>query len=391
MTGYSKVSLTAEQLMARARADTGIDFVDHKAIEPLTRLLKSFNEEAQLHEAGATAIEIRMLRMLKNRLRMQRDYRNHPEIAEQQIKAPIMISGTFRTGSTKLQRILAESGDFNWLPLWVGTNFASYTGHPNEDTAARIADAHEYVSYNSKMSPELDAAHNHDLFAPDEETFVGNQSFLSTAYFGYASVPGYLQWLVQQDLTPSFEFIRDVLKYLQWQGLADPGKRWVLKSPINVGAEEEVKGAFPDAYFVVTHRLPSETMASLFSLLTSLYKCHTNSSIGDTYPLALGQAMALESNMQFREKFPDFPILDIHYKESIADVASIVRRVYEFANQPLSQASLNRMLQWDTGNPIHKHGTHKYSLADYNLTANQIAEFCPRYMAFYNAQFANRV
>jgi hypothetical protein len=375
--------------MARARADTGLEFVDHDAVEPLTRLLKSFNEESQLHEAGAAAVEERMLRMLKNRLRMLRDFHRHPEIAEQEIKSPIMISGTFRTGSTKLQRILAESADFNWLPLWTGINFASETGQPNEDTAGRIADAEVYVSYNSRMSPELDAAHNHDLYAPDEETFVGNQSFLSTAYFGYAQVPGYLQWLVQQDLTPSFEFIRDVLKYLQWQGLADPDKRWILKSPINVGVEEAVKGAFADAYFVVTHRSPVETIASLFSLLSSLFKCHTNSTIGDTHLLALGQAIALERHLHFRETNPDFPVLDVHYKQVATDIGDTIRRVYEFADVSLSQESFNRMMAWDSGNPIHKHGTHTYSLADYDLTPAQIEAFCPNYMAFYNAHFAD--
>ena len=389
MSQYSKVSFSTEQLMARARVETGLDFADHQAVEPLTRLLKSFNEESQLHAEGAAAIEERMLRMLKNRLRMLRDFHRHPEIADQEIKSPIMISGTFRTGSTKLQRVLAESDDFNWLHLWVGTNFASFTGKPHEDTSTRIADARLYADYNSRMSPELDAAHNHDLFAPDEETFVGNQSFMSTAYFGFAQVPSYLQWLVQQDLTPSFRFIRDVLKYLQWQGLADARKRWILKSPINMGVEEAVKGAFPDAYFVVTHRSPVETTASLFSLLSSLFKCHTHSTIGDTTLLAMGQAMALESHLRFRDANPDFPILDVHYMQVATRVEETVRRVYEFAHAPLSPQSFDRMMAWDSGNPIHKHGTHKYSLADYDLTPAQIEGFCPNYIAFYKAHFAD--
>ncbi|MEJ2459066.1 MAG: hypothetical protein P8Y58_13385, partial [Novosphingobium sp.] len=118
MTKYFQLALTVDQLLAKARDITGIDIIDDDAVEPLTAMVKSLNEESKLHAAGARAMQHRLLRLLCNRLRMQRDFKAHPEIGQQVIQAPIVICGMGRTGSTKLQKLLANSGDVNWLPYW---------------------------------------------------------------------------------------------------------------------------------------------------------------------------------------------------------------------------------------------------------------------------------
>jgi hypothetical protein len=71
--------------MATARAQTDIpDIIDSKIEEALERLLHSLNAESKLSEAGARAVERRLLRILSSRLRMQRDFALHPEIDKQQ-------------------------------------------------------------------------------------------------------------------------------------------------------------------------------------------------------------------------------------------------------------------------------------------------------------------
>ena len=119
MNSISHNILEGEDLMSRARELTGIDLIDEEAVEPITRLVNSINEEADLHEIGCAAKQKKLLRILSNRLRMQRDIANHPEILDQKINAPIFIHGMPRTGSTKSQKILSKSGDFNWLVLWM--------------------------------------------------------------------------------------------------------------------------------------------------------------------------------------------------------------------------------------------------------------------------------
>ena len=92
MTGF-KVSMTVEQLMAEARETAAVDLVDEEVIEPVTVLLDSLNQESQLHQKGAVAMQDKLIRLLANRLRMKRDFAAHPEIKEQKINAPIIFCG----------------------------------------------------------------------------------------------------------------------------------------------------------------------------------------------------------------------------------------------------------------------------------------------------------
>lgn len=84
-------------------------------------------------------------RILGNRLRMQRDFAAHTEIADQQIAAPAICIRMPRTGSTKIQKLRASSGDFNWLPLWQAYNRSSRTGVPGESPEPHIADTDAFV------------------------------------------------------------------------------------------------------------------------------------------------------------------------------------------------------------------------------------------------------
>jgi hypothetical protein len=53
---------------------------------------------------------------------MQRDFLRHPEIAEQKVNGPLVIMGVARSGTTKLQKLLSQSGDFNFLTFWNNFN-----------------------------------------------------------------------------------------------------------------------------------------------------------------------------------------------------------------------------------------------------------------------------
>ena len=76
------MQMSADHMLARARELTGIDIIDEAAVEPLRILRAAYNADACLHEQGVVAIEKKLLRLLCNRLRMQRDFAQHPEIAE---------------------------------------------------------------------------------------------------------------------------------------------------------------------------------------------------------------------------------------------------------------------------------------------------------------------
>src|SRR5262249_60478757 len=76
--------------------------------EPLERLLASIDAEARLTLLGRFAARHDLTGMLVNRLRIEDDRRRHPEIGDEQIRRPLVITGLPRTGSTFLHGLLAQ-------------------------------------------------------------------------------------------------------------------------------------------------------------------------------------------------------------------------------------------------------------------------------------------
>ena len=136
---YFSLASSALQLLAKARELTGLtNIIDTSIEERLHKFVHALNTEAQLSEGGATRMERHLLLVLGNRLRMLRDFQQHPEIEEQKIVRPVIMTGAARTGSTKLQKMIAATGDFNYLPCWQGISLSLLSGKRDEAAAERI-------------------------------------------------------------------------------------------------------------------------------------------------------------------------------------------------------------------------------------------------------------
>ena len=388
MNSISHNILEGEDLMSRARELTGIDLIDEEAVEPITRLVNSINEEADLHEIGCAAKQKKLLRILSNRLRMQRDIANHPEILDQKINAPIFIHGMPRTGSTKSQKILSKSGDFNWLVLWMTLNPSLITGSRDESTKQRIDEGLEFEDFFEQNSPENKVGHQFLAMEPEEDSFILEHSLVTNIFPAFAKMDAYVEWAMSKDIRIQFTHLRDTLKYLQWQGLADESKRWILKCPMYYGLEHELLDIFPDAYLVMTHRDPKITLASSMKLLTYFYKPFSNRDIQDQVPMYLhGQAESMERHLAIRKEIPELKIIDIDYREMADSAETAIEKIYNFCGMDLQESSKNKMLAWDSSNPRHKKGKHEYSLETYGLTAEIMDEVYSEYLNHFKEKF----
>jgi len=374
----SKLELSVEELMAKSREMTGLDFVDEEIFEPLTVLHRALNEESQIDEEGARAYEAKFLRLLANRLRMKRDFQRHPEIAEQPIKGPLVIMGVARSGTTKLQKVLAASGDFNFLTFWQNFNWASVTGEPGEDVSSRIAEADEFCRWYDERSPETKLGHHFQALEPEEEGPLSEGCFVAPSFFGYAEMPSYARWLADKPRTIFFRFLRDVLKYLQWQGLASPDRPWLLKSPNYNGLELQLLDIFPNARFVVANRSPLQTLASMCKLVSCFRQAYGSPEV-DNDLIIEGNYRSMAAHLANRRQHPELPILDLRFEDIVGAPPEAIERVYEHAGMELTDAARNRMLAWNEENRMHKLGEFKYSLQDAGLEEAVIRERMAEY------------
>lgn len=377
----ARLPFTAPEMLTLARQETGIDYDDLAILPALERLVASFNDDGQPHEQGAEALHQRVLRSLKNRVRMGRDIAAHPEILEQRIERPIFICGMARTSSTKTQKLLASSGDFNFLTFWKALNPALYSGDRNESPQARIDDTEAYARWFDLQSPDTKYGHSFETHEPEEESDILGHSMMSPVWYGWAPLGSYLEWLGEVGLSAQFQTLKDTLKYLQWQGLASQDKRWILKSPLYSGLEPLLLEAFPDATLIMTHRSNTQTIGSGLRLLECFYEPFTDLR-PEPGPYVEGVKAAADIHMTWREEQPADRFLDIPFSASIKHPGRCVREIYKYASEPLSKASFDCMREWTQANPQNKYGKHRYSLEQYGLTPEGIRETFSEYEAF---------
>ena len=361
-----KLRLSVEELLAKSREVAGVDIVDEEIVEPLTVLHRALNEESRIDTVGARAYEAKFLRLLTNRLRMKRDFLRHPEIAEQKINGPLVVMGVARSGTTKLQKALAASGDFNFLTFWQNFNWASVSGVPGEDLRPRIAEADAFCRWYDERSPETKLGHHFEALEPEEEGPLSEGCFVAPSFVGYAEMPGYAQWLADKPRTIFFRFLREVLQYLQWQGLASPDRPWLLKSPNYNGLELQLQEVFPQARFVVANRSPLETLASMCKLLHCFRLAFGNPEV-DNLAIVEGNYRAMAAHLANRKAHPGLPILDLRFEDIVGGLPQVLERVYAHAGIALPAASRRRMLDWNATNRMHRMGEFRYSLADAGL------------------------
>jgi hypothetical protein len=189
-----------------------------------------------------------------------------------------------------------------------------------------------------------------------------------------------------------YEFLRTVLKYLQWQdrranrGINHDKRPWVLKSPIHIGNLAPLLKVFPGAKFVFCHRNVEDAMASLCSLDAIARRMITDRI--DTH--ALGNevldywAREWQRNLQQRATLDPAAFCDIRFDDINHDGMAVAERVHAFAGLPFDAAARQACADWEAANPRHHGGKHEYRLETYGLTSARVREA----FAFYYDCFA---
>ncbi|MGB1142709.1 MAG: sulfotransferase family protein, partial [Halioglobus sp.] len=309
--------LDYDALLAEASARTGLeDFGDDSFRLPLRRLLLGLNEEANLNALGSGLQHDRLLGFLINRLRFEKLWQSHPEIADEEIAPPVVIIGLGRTGTTLLQRLLATDHRFH-APLWWETRFPiPFEGEALHDPRNRIDTALGEVRMMYETVPNLDAIHPLDALQADEDILLLEQSFFSTTPESFAHLPAFGQWLDTQDQSPGYHYLKRLLQCLQWQKRqrGQHAKRWLLKTPHHIHYTDVLLKVFPGAQIIQAHRDPVTVVPSWASLVYALWQ--QNSDTAD--PLEAGRywsdklATGLNRCMQVRDASGERTWLDVH-------------------------------------------------------------------------------
>ena len=127
-------SLDADELLATARASTGLDDLGEAEwpgwTETYERMLTAIDGEAQLHTLGRIVTRAEVLKVLQTWLRLQEEWKTQPAIRAEPIDAPLFVVGPPRTGTTILLELLALDPQLRAPIAWEALHPLSSEGSP---------------------------------------------------------------------------------------------------------------------------------------------------------------------------------------------------------------------------------------------------------------------
>lgn len=379
--GWRGIRFDVESLLAQARRTAGLeDFGDPAFLPGLQRLVESLEADARLSPFGRYVAKLQLLEVLGHRLQLTDYRRSHPEVAEQSIVRPLLVVGLPRTGTTLLYELLAQDPAHRAPLSWELDDPCPPTDSPLAADDPRIIKCDRRMAALRALAPGFQAIHPIGALLPQECLVATAYAFLSVRFELCFDVASYQRWLTEQDMGFAYQTHFEILQLLQSRRAP---KRWVLKSPGHLGTFDTILDRYPDAMMVQTHRDPQKVIPSLASLYANMRSIATE----DLQLEQLGPQLVdtwsayLEEGIRRRQSRPHAAdqILDVHYRDLVADPIACVQRIYRHFELPLEDSTLERMRAYLASNPRHRFGVHCYEHESFGLVPQGVASAFKRY------------
>ena len=362
-------------LLDKARAATGLEsFGDDGFREGLEILVDSADREARLNDGGRAAFDGQAIMLLGRRLEIEDWYARHPEIDEQEIVAPLMVLGLPRTGSTALHCLLGEDPAVRVMRNWECMSPCPPPEAATYETDPRIAVMEGYMKQRDELTPRMKQMLPSTAISPTEDQITMGFNFVSQIFQASFHIPTYAEWLHHKaDLEPTFQYVKRVLKLLQWRC---PPRRWRLKNPTYSMFIDALDKVFPDARYCMTHRDVANVIPSVADLYFEMHKPHTD-TVDKQWLGAINVEfcdLGMRRMIDFRDRGNESRFFDIHFAPFQKDPFPTLEKLYDFLGEEFTPEARAKMKAWRENTPRDKHGRHEYNPADFGLTTAGLRE-----------------
>ncbi|QTH21161.1 sulfotransferase [Rhizorhabdus wittichii] len=367
--------LDAEDLKARARAETGLeDYGDAPLDESLGILCRSLREEARLTPEGVGKVETLIVSRLAERLRIEDFIERHPEVLEREVAPVVLLAGMPRSGTTAFAQHLSEDPAARAIPRWECNSLVPPETGAHSDADPRLARSRAAFEQAFKEMPWRQAILPNNYDDPAEHGILMGLTFLNLQLPTLYRVPSWEAWMMEQDLTPGYAYLARVLKLLQW---AKPARFWSLKLPPDLFALDAIDRVFPGTRFVWSHRHPLESISSVCSLSANLREKQAGASVD---PLEIGptqlafQAEACDRAMAARATIGEDRFIDVYQSDLSNDIPGTIEALYAKLGLPFTDAYRANLTARMAEKPRGRFGKHDHHLDRYGISERQVVD-----------------
>ena len=320
---------------------------------------------------------------LGRRLQIHAYTQAHPEVLEAPVQRPLIVLGMPRTGTTVISYLLdrdsARCSLLHWQCVDPIPPVSTETLRTDPRCVALLEEQRKILEMVKQANVPL--PHWEDADGPTEDMFIHNQDFKGLSWDSFLSTSRYYKWLFEEtDMTSTYEYQK---RYLQVLQSTAPGS-WSLMMPSHSVHIDTLLKVFPDARLVWAHRDPYKATGSL----ANLWKLPKGMVLQpDAIDLdAMGRdAMDqmryhVERPLRARDRIGDERFFHMYYHEMMRDPMDVMRRIYEWADDPLTAETEARMQNWLAAHPQDRFALNTYSLDQYGLTVQQLEPVFAEYL-----------
>ena len=380
-----------DELVAEAALETGHGAGDlggddwARPLEVLLRAVESREPgDGPMHVLGRWRLRATLVRLLANRMKITARVRHHPEIGDEVIDAPIVVTGSPRSGSSIIHQLLAADPSVRAPRGW---EFFVPAPAPLPESVRRtlVAVADREIRLTAQFAPEFDGMHEMSSTSTRECVGALTHSLRSEDFEALYPIRSYAQWLLTADKEPAMRWHKLIMQLLQ---VNTDRRRWVLKNPAYLGWMDELIATYPDATLVITHRDPLSMLSSVTSLYATMHRAHGAS--GDAadkqrlgHDLTERHWRMLDGLVDWVDSHPDVRIHHVDYDAFIADQIGAVAGIYEATSRAFTAETRDAMRAHLQTHPQGRHGGHRHSFdalgLDYDATRRRFARYQERF------------
>ena len=381
--GESKpVELSVASVLAAAREQTGLsDFGRDDFEERLSLWLSEMDADPERTALGRLNHWSDCVRYASNRLRIHDLLQRHPEIHEVEIRAPIIVVGLPRSGTTHLVNLIAADRRLRSMPLWEGQEPVPVGDAPDDVTRdpryRRCAKAWEQMQL---ATPLVAAMHPMEPDHIHEELELQLPDFASYNQEWVARCPRWRDHYLAHDQRPHYAYLATALRILQW---VRPRERWVLKSPQHLEQLGPLVETFPDATFVVTHRDPVSVVQSAATMLCYAARLSYTRTRPDWYLDYWTDRIRrlLDASLRDRHVLPEERTVDVLFHEFMGADLETVERIYDVADLPMTPQARAEIGRYLDGHRRGRRGRVVYDLrADFGAEPKEVRDAFGAYL-----------
>jgi hypothetical protein len=367
--------LEAAAIIAEAEDRVGISDSDAGVRVNLERLVDSLNRDSGLSADGVGLTRRHLANDTVNRLEGLKWLCDHPEIADEPIAAPVFLMGLPRSGTTYIQYLFDRDPRFRLIRTWESLTPSPPPGFDHESALRRKAEWAEKRRRDHPTFEGFDALHLIDEGGSDECHAFLEQSFGAAGLQNLFRVPDYFDYIMDElDLVETYRIHKRQLQLLQWRSQPRP---WALKYPNHVIAMNEILKVYPDARFVMTHRDPIQTLASISKMTFNLRGIRTGNTVD---PARVGSEMMhfvqrhIARIMEFDRSDQGRRVVHVDYYALVNDPATALRRIFAGLGIDSPDDVVEAVRQWWRANPKNARGRNDYTLEQWGLEVDAVAE-----------------